>query len=286
MKLVSTSIFFIFISLIFSSANLLAQEAIAVACNESITTTLYFPSDIIKVIEPAENFNFQFERGTKIGLLKGSKGNPSNLSVITELGNIYSFALSYSEVVNKFNFFLKVDQAVGQVPIEKKSQIVIPKDTTAMDIPQQPEPDNLYDFDREEYYEIFCQNTYLQKAEVKRCFGKQKKIVLRLNNILVDRNEKYFVLQIENDSKREYKVQGLSFFKKTKEDQLGKIMTPRYTFNLQETIDPGSINELVYVFEKFNLTTKELVTVVLLEAETDHLVELPLSHLFVNTPTN
>ena len=340
MKLVST---YIFVIVLFLSVKLQAQDAIAVSSNDNVTTTLFFPSNIVKVIKPAVNFNFQYEQGTNMGLLKARRGKSSNLLVITELGNIYSFALSYSEQVQKYHFILKANQAVGQLtsdsfnrnndnrtsesgqlPLseideskvevvvdasvnndtftptnnEKENQskvtnavdslekpIVNPSDDTVINSIDEIESDSLYDIDREEYYQIYCQNNYLQKVQIKRCFKKHKKISLRLNNILVDRNEKYFILQIENNSKSEYKVDGLSFFKKTNEG-LEKIMSPLYTFNLQEVIAPGSINELVYVFRKFDLTNKELVTVVLLEVESGNLVELPLNHLYVNSPSN
>ncbi|SHJ62998.1 DUF4138 domain-containing protein [Pseudozobellia thermophila] len=145
---------------------------------------------------------------------------------------------------------------------------------------------DLYDVDREEYYRIFCENNYLQKTVFKRSFRQNKRIVLKLNNILVDREEIYFVLQIENNSRREYHIDGVSFFKKTGVGQLQKIMKPKYTFNLQESLDPASVNEIVYVFEKFKLSSKELIYVALAEKDTDNMVILPLDNKQVNFPSN
>ncbi|QCX00036.1 DUF4138 domain-containing protein [Aggregatimonas sangjinii] len=330
-----------------------AQSAIPINANDNVTTTIFFPSNIAKVVPPAVNFNFEYEDHTQIGLLKGRKGKPSNLLVITEDGYAYSFALSYSEEIQKFNFILTIDQAVSQTnpgktvgasdvadrkteendspeitdntsaPVDtdtsdatqaneadtssstatdNKPTAQVNMDNTSMDtlvqqnkdVPKQAsgnnsrenEDDDLYDTDREEYYRIFCENNYLQKTILKRSFRKNKKIALRLNNILTDRNEKYFILQIENNSKKEFSVGGLGFFRRTGVGQLEKIITPLYSFNLQETIDPQSVNEVVYVFKNFEIGNKETVSIVLTDASSDNGVVLPMDNLIVNSPSN
>lgn len=339
-------------SIFFTCFAVRAQSAIPINANDNVTTTIFFPSNIAKVVPPAVNFNFEYEAETQIGLLKGRKGKPSNLLVITEDGYAYSFALKYSEEIQQFNFILTTDQAVsqtnpnktvrasdvaerktednGQPDVAENTRTPIDTDTTettqadknttsstdandkqtarvnmdntSMDTLVQQnkdvskptsqeegwenEDDDLYDSDREEYYRIFCENNYLQKTILKRSFRKNKKIALRLNNILTDRNEKYFVLQIENNSKKEFAVGGLGFFRKTGVGQLEKIITPLYSFNLQETIDSQSINEVVYVFKNFEIGSKETVSIVLTDANSDNGVVLPMDYLIVNSSSN
>ena len=331
-------------SMLFSGVALRAQSAIPIASNDNVTTTIFFPSNIAKVIPPAVNFNFQYEENARIGLLKGRKGKPSNLLVITEDGYAYSFALRYSDEIEQFNFILTTDQAVshmnptktvpsvdvaiseegdtgglsvtteidstsneGQNPKVSDSNGVAPTaqvklDNTTIDtlvqqnkdISQQTSEDNLganeeddlYDTDREEYYKIFCENNYLQRPEIIRVFRQSKKILLQLNNILVDRNEKYFVFQIENNSRKEFDLESVSFFRKTGVGQLQKIMTPSYTFNLQEKIDPDSINEIVLVFDNFTISSKEEIIVVLADVDYEKMVKLPLKNIIVNFPSN
>jgi len=334
-------------SLLFSTQLLWSQSPIAIEANDFITTTVFFPSNIKKVVAPAANFQFNYENNSNIGLIKGRRGNPSNLLVITAQGYVYSFALSYAEEVSEFNFILSTDQAISKTNVanvkhsnsttaKSPPSVETPPDvTTAQDpvvpaqqddstandssetnrsepVPVQKAPqeippseknpvqnteeekvisafeveEDLYDVDREEYYRIYCENNYLQKTIFKRSFRQSKRIAVRLNNILVDRNEKYFVLQIENNSKREYSVAGLSFFRKSNVGQLEKIMEPLYSFNLQETIDPDSINEIVYVFKNFKIGSKEKVMVVLASTETDNVVILPLDNLLINSPSN
>lgn len=316
--------------LLFSSQIIWSQSAIAIETNDFVTTTIFFPSNIKKVVSPASNFRFSYEEGSNIGLLKGRSGKPSNLLVITEQGFVYSFALRFTEEVSEFNFFLKKEQAISKTKLaiesSKDSKIVgstsndeeVRKNKTntppisSVNTNTNLEPDSekgmannksekqlivpsavdslpqkdLYDVDREEYYRIYCENNYLQKTSYKRSFRQNKKIAVRLNNVLTDRNEKYFILQIENNSRREYQVAGLSFFRKLDVGQLKKIMNPLYSFNLQEKIDPESVNEVVYVFKNFKISAKEKIIVVLADANSDNMVLLPLDDLLINFSSN
>ncbi|WP_373517494.1 DUF4138 domain-containing protein [Pricia sp.] len=272
--------------------------------NEHATTTLFFPAAISKTIDPAANFKFEYQNDDlSIGLLSGKNGSPSNLTVITDDGYIYSFALQYSEKIETFNFILAIDMAVGRIPNRtshsvdnEDKEVKLDSPTEADDEPyEETEYDtlgssngegDLYDVDREEYYRIFCENNYLQKSIFMRTFRQNKRVVLKLNNILTDNDEIYFVLQVENNSRKEYVVNGLSFFRKTGVGQLQKIINPIYVFNLQDKIDPQSINEVVFVFKRFTISSKEEVYVVLDELENDRMVMLPLDNTQINAPTN
>lgn len=321
-------------------------KPIVLLANEHATTTLFFPSAISKTIDPAVNFKFEYQNDElNIGLLSGKNGSPSNLTVITDDGYIYSFGLKYSEKIETFNFMLATDMAVGRIPNHKSQPVVnenreltmdsrheetdksdiasaepieLPSHDTSSDsetsdpiennslnlqapLKEDDEPNqdvkydhlgsgdgegDLYDSDREEYYRIFCENNYLQKTIFMRTFRQNKRVVLKLNNILTDHDEIYFVLQIENNSRKEYSVNGLSFFHKKGVSQLQKIMKPIYVFNLQDKIDPQSINEVVFVFKRFTISKREEVYVVLDELENNRMVMLPLDNKQINAPTN
>lgn len=319
---------------------------IKLLANEHTTTTLFFPSAISKTIDPDVSYTFEYsDDDPSIGLLKGRKGRPSNLTVITDEGYIYSFSIHYSENIDSFNFMMTNDMAIGRVPgsksklIDKKEikEVIdasteipdehegIPLETadlrqknSSSDMETMAQNDNhihnaqdplleddelflegndetiglstgegdLYDIDREEYYRIFCENNYLQKTIFRRTFRQNKKVLLKLNNILVDRDEVFFILQVENNSRKEYEVNGLSFFRKSGVGQLQKIMKPLYTFNLQDKIDPQSINEVVFVFKRFTISNKEEVYIVLDGLENNRMVMLPLDSKQINAPTN
>ncbi len=144
------------------------------------------------------------------------------------------------------------------------------------------EESDLYNSDPEEYYRIFCENNYLQKTIYKRSFRQNKKIIVRLNNILIDHDEVYFMLNLENTSKKEYAVNGLSFFIKDKNNKNPKIIEPVYTFNLQKLIDPESDNEIVYVFKRFPVSNDETLEIVLDEKNGTRMVILPLDYKYLN----
>ncbi len=323
-----------------------SAKPVALLANEHATTVLFFPSAIVKTIDPAAHFNFKFQNDNlSIGLLSGKNGSPSNLTVITHDGYIYSFALQYSEKIETFNFMLSTDMAVGRIPnytspsvpnedkevkLDSRTQAIDKNNSASIDsrtmtsvhtysdteisaleannslhfqasLNGESEPSqeikfghqgsnngegDLYDVDREEYYRIFCENNYLQKTIFMRTFRQNKRVVLKLNNILTDHDEIYFVLQVENNSRKEYAVNGLSFFRKSGVGQFQKIMKPIYVFNLQDKIDPQSINEVVFVFKRFTISNKEEIYVVLDERDNDRMVMLPLDNKQINAPTN
>ena len=101
---------FFFVSLAVAQANNLP---ITVAANERITVTLFFPSEIETVIQPAVNYKFEYEQQSTMGTLVGRKGAVSNLTVITKDGNIFSFLLQYEQEVSNFTYVLSEDQAIG-----------------------------------------------------------------------------------------------------------------------------------------------------------------------------
>src|SRR5680860_1268499 len=108
-------LFSLMASWLLTSGNLKANSGpITVEANENTTVSFFFPSPISKVIEPAAHFSFKREPDGNLATLKAKKGNPSNLTVITEDGDIFSFALSYSETIQNFTFVLSPEQAIGK----------------------------------------------------------------------------------------------------------------------------------------------------------------------------
>ncbi|MBU2997466.1 conjugative transposon protein TraN [Cellulophaga baltica] len=319
------------------SAPLFAQnnaEPLTIKANQNTTITLFFPSAIETVIPPGINYKFDYEIGNTLATLQARKGSPSNLTVITVQGEVFSIFLNYSEKLDTFTYLFTPDQAVGQVNVNNASQnsdskMVEQEVTLAQDLPKTTKPTiefpekpinsapslnsdviksqnnfdqdgivdselytveesgygnqegDLYESDPEQYYRIFCENNYLQKTIYKRSFRQNKKIIIRLNNILVDREEVYFMLNLENTSKKEYAVNGLSFFIKDKTNN-PKILEPVYTFNLQTLIDPESNNEIVYVFKKFPVSNDETLEIVLDEKDGNRMVILPLDYKYLN----
>lgn len=100
----------LFASISIANANNLP---ITITANESVTVTLFFPSEIEKVIEPSVNYKFEYAQHGTMGTLVARRGAKSNLTVITNDGSIFSFSLQYHHEVNNFTYVLSSNQAIG-----------------------------------------------------------------------------------------------------------------------------------------------------------------------------
>ncbi|SIS97624.1 protein of unknown function [Zobellia uliginosa] len=298
---------------------------IPVSVNESITITLFFPSEIKKVVKPASHYKFEYEPNGKIAALVARKGATSNLTVITKNGYIYSFLLQYDNEVNSFTYVLTEDQAIGKLnrssvaevsntngslaghdeeTVERQSVAektveektieeeaigqtdvdtfeepssnenndtgkkieadLRPNDLASGETPETMES-SLYESDREGYYRIFCENSYLQKTKFKKISNTVNLIGLQLNNIIKDHNDLHFVLEVKNDSWSDYKVKSLRFFIKSLEGNREIQIKDLFIYNLQESIPAHSNNHLVFVCKNFVMGKGQNIYVLLEE---------------------
>ena len=172
------------------------NNPILIEANENNIVSVFFPSRINKVIEPSEDFKFEYEEKGVIGVVKANNINhkrTSNFTVITVDGNIFSFELKYSNTITNLNFILTPDMAVGSIKssikevdtiahidlsyntvnhsekdtLEEKKAITATTILTKNNINNKPikkikkNDYNLYSEDSKEYYHIFCENNYL-----------------------------------------------------------------------------------------------------------------------------
>ncbi|MDB2607137.1 hypothetical protein N9Y48_05115, partial [Zobellia sp.] len=121
-----------------------------------------------------------------------------------------------------------------------------------VEIPENTE-NSLYESDREGYYQIFCENSYLKKTRFKKSLSTINLIGLQLNNIIKDHNDLHFVMEVKNDSWTDYKVKSLKFFIKSPKGNHEIEIEELFVFNLQETIKEHSGNHLVFVCKDFVL---------------------------------
>ncbi|WP_303399793.1 hypothetical protein [Zobellia uliginosa] len=302
---------------------------IPVSVNESITITLFFPSEIEKVVKPAPHYKFEYEPNGKIATLVARKGATSNLTVITKNGYIYSFLLQYDNEVNSFTYVLTEDQAIGKLNRSSVAEVsntngslaghdeeIVEKQAgektvdkqaieeeavegeavgqTDVDTFEEPSSNensdtgkkieadlrpndlageetletmesSLYESDREGYYRIFCENSYLQKSKFKKISNTVNLIGLQLNNIIKDHNDLHFVLEVKNDSWSDYKVKSLRFFIKSLEGNREIQIKDLFIYNLQESIPAHSNNHLVFVCKNFVMGKGQNIYVLLEE---------------------
>src|SRR5690554_5088249 len=96
----------------------LAQEPTAIDtiyANEQKTVSLFFPDPIRQGITGSANFAFSYNRDKEqyFGLLQATPGEESNLLVVTNNGDIYSYLLCYSRKLEKFNYFIDTSASIG-----------------------------------------------------------------------------------------------------------------------------------------------------------------------------
>ncbi len=315
------------------------NNPILVPANEDTTVTFFFPENIMKVVTPASNYLFEYEENGTIGTLKAKKGAPSNLTVITMAGRIYSFLLRYEKEVVNFTYVLSPQESIGMIPTShgktrvmravsgaKEDELIQAKafntrentgsdgeattaeqtitmqvDSTNKDQANYiaaypanseeaktgsnfvPKSGGLYEVDRNGYYDIFCENNFLQKGDFDAYGNTINRIGIQLNNIIADRNELYFFMEIQNTSWSDYTLRKLQFFVKTRELTTKLQVKELFTYNLPETVPEHSNHQLVFVCKKFKLAANQKVYVVLEEQEgRQRSVILPLEREGIN----
>ncbi|WP_298503608.1 DUF4138 domain-containing protein [uncultured Maribacter sp.] len=242
-------------------------------------------SFLLKYSEKIEKFNYIINPNSSVGKTKLSSNDKETLEQENDVVKQISDSNLEEEQTPTDITFQTVDlkKKKEKSVVQNQNQEEYFKQENTKDLPEDPVYESdLYESDKEEYFRVFCENNYLQKSIYKRSFRQSKKILVRLNNILIDRDEMYFMVSLENTSKKEYNVHGLSFFLKDSKNAKAVIKKPIYTFNLQKVIDPESNNEVVYVFKKFALESKQILEIVLDEKEGNRMVILPLDIKYLN----
>lgn len=91
------------------------QQLDTIYANERMNVALFFPTDIRQGIVGSKEFVFTYNRelGQPLGLLKATKGEPSNLLVITTDGKVYSYIIKYADVLTELNRFISVNSSIG-----------------------------------------------------------------------------------------------------------------------------------------------------------------------------
>lgn len=246
--------------------------------NDHKNVALFFPNPIRQGITGSENFVFTYNREKEqyFGLLQATPGNESNLLIINNNGSIFSYIVRYKEVLKTLNYFIQDSTSIGnERPI-----------TEAVD----DEDNSIERFDfKTNYYERFC--LYLVKRRQR--IGKLKKrndgIILKIENIVFDKEELYFVMTIENKSSLDYDVNFLNLTiqtrKKGKTKSLQALnLEPVFEYNLPLKIKEGQMTKLIYVVPKFSISDERLVLLELNEKNGERSVKLKISDKTINNP--
>ena len=273
---------FIFISIfLFVTVLTTAQPPFrldTIYANDQKNVALFFPEPIRQGITGSENFVFTYnrEKGQYFGLLQAKPGKESNLLVVGKNGTVFSYILKYRKKLDRLNYFIPTSQSIGnEKPTGLDSTTIVKREDTI---------DN-----RTYYYNKFCSYLIDRKQHIGRIKKRNDGIIMRIENIVFDKEELYFVIQIENKSSLDYDLNFLKLsvetIKKGKKKSLQKLyQEPIFKYNLPSKIKENESVRFVYVLPKFSMSNERMAVLELNEESGERNLKLKISHRFINNP--
>lgn len=246
--------------------------------NDTKNVALFFPEPIRQGITGSDNFVFTYNREKEqyFGLLQAKPGKESNLLVVNRNGSIFSYIVSYKKQLSKLNYFIPLSNSIGnEKPIVTDS---IQAETSEKSI-----DNSTY------YYHKFCSYLLNRNQRIGRIKKRNEGIVLSVKNIVFDKEELYFVIQIENNSTLDYDLNFLNLSIETRQKGKKKSLQslyqkPIYKHNLPSKIVEGKMIRFVYVLSKFSLSNDRRAILELNEKDGERNIELKISHRYINNP--
>ncbi|QIH37336.1 conjugative transposon protein TraN [Flavobacterium sp. Sr18] len=221
----------------------------SLAIGYSKTTNIVFPYAIKSVDRGSADILVQKAKGLEnILQIKAAKVDfiPTNLTVVTSDGKLYSFILRYDEQTPYLNL------SVNTTEPHKR--------------------DGLFSAEsgNEQQLQLYSKLALYDKSKIEG--GKESRygVKLHLNGIFIQNDVMYYRIVVANHSKIKYDVDQFRFFirdsKKVKRTASQEIeITPLYILNNSETIDEESENTFVFALPKFTIPEKKYLVVQLME---------------------
>ncbi|WP_276388271.1 DUF4138 domain-containing protein [Eudoraea chungangensis] len=246
--------------------------------NDTKNVALFFPEPIRQGITGSDNFVFTYNREKEqyFGLLQAKPGKESNLLVVNRNGAIFSYIVRYKKQLSKLNYFIPLSNSIGnEKPIVTDSIQVV---TSEKNI------DN-----RTYYYQKFCSYLLNRNQRIGRIKKRTQGIVLNVENVVFDKEELYFVIQIENNSTMDYDLNFLNLSIETRQKGKKKSLQSLYQepickHHLPSKIAEGKMVRFVYVMPKFSLSDDRRAILELNENDGERNIKLNISHRYINNP--
>jgi hypothetical protein len=246
--------------------------------NDSKNVALFFPEPIRQGITGSENFVFTYNREKEqyFGLLQAQPGKESNLLVINRNGSIFSYIVRYKAQLSKLNYFIPLSHSIGNE-----------KPKVADSIQTKVSGKNI-DNDKY-YYQKFCSYLLDRRQYLGRYTRRNDGVILRLENIVFNKEELYFVIQIRNNSTLDYDLNFLNLSVETRQKGKKKSLQSLYKeaifkHNLPSKILVDGMVRFVYVMPKFSLSNDRRVILELNEKDGERHIEMKISHKYINNP--
>lgn len=269
-------------------------------------TTLFFSNPIKSGIVGSSNFTFGFskDKHSNIGILKATPGEESNLLVITDNGNIFSFTIKYKKDIQKLNYFINDSIAIGNEEGERIIENNHPSGTGKInkgEIKETKVETNVVEaitvnnFEKDvvkdtvDVYKSLCQKEISNPIFYNRIYGTKDKVFVKLKNIVYKENDIYFTIILKNDSTLDYDINYLNFYITSRNKKRNTVTQTipykyKYIYNLPTRIGSFQTIEVVYVYEKFSLNENKIVLVEMTEDNGERNIKLEIPNTFVNNP--
>tara|TARA_R110002049_G_scaffold218443_1_gene390088 strand:+ start:1662 stop:2519 length:858 start_codon:yes stop_codon:yes gene_type:complete len=246
--------------------------------NDQKNVALFFPEPIRQGITGSDNFVFTYNRENEqyLGLLQAKPGKESNLLVVNKDGSVFSYIIKYRERLSRLNYFIPTSSSIGNERPTANDSIGVAN--------SEPNIEN-----REQYYKRFCSYLLDGKQRISRLKKRMEGIALSVENIVFDKDELYFVIQIKNNSSLDYDLNFLNLSietrQKGKKKSLQKLyQEPLYRYNVPSRIGKNETVRLLYVLPKFSLSNERRAVLELNEKGGERNIILSISHRYINNP--
>lgn len=254
--------------------------------NDQKNVALFFPSPIQQGITGSENFVFTYNREKEqhFGLLQATPGKESNLLVISDSGAIFSYIVKYSEDLKKLNYFIAETNSIGNVFPASDGIKDLRNDLGLKD-----DSDKSISVSNKNYFRKFCSYLIGKKQGIGSIKKRKNDIILRVENIVFDKEHLFFVLEIQNRSTIDYEVSFLELSvqttKKGKRKSMQKLVQePSLKYQMPGIIKEGQSARFIYVMPKFSIAADKEVVLDLNEKNGERDLKLKVKQRFINNP--
>src|SRR3970040_1351302 len=217
----------------------------------SKTTNIVFPFAIKSVDRGSEDVLVQKGKGFEnILQIKAAKQEfvPTNLTVVTADGKLYSFLLSYDEQNPQLNLSVNTTEPLKQHVLFSSGS------------------------GNEQELQLYSKFALYDKCRIRGERESKYGIKLHLNGIFIQNDVMYYRIVVVNHSKIKYDIDQFRFFirdsRKVKRTASQEIeITPLHILNNYETIDEESENTFVFAVAKFTIPEKKYLAIQLMEKD-------------------
>ncbi len=264
-------LFFIGMVLVNASFAKEPQQLDTIYANNTMNMALFFPSDIRQGIVGSENFVFTYnrEKGQTLGLLKATKGEQSNLLVITTDGKVYSYIIKYADSLAELNRFVSLFESIGD---EKsgRSRVSSGQDSISSQITEEEGKSiDSISVGKGKYSKEFIEKScasLLKRPERKNIVKRKNGMSLSIKNFVYYKDLVFMQFEIKNESGIDFDVDTLEVFKaignnKRKSSYQELAINPIHIYRMPEKVRHGGTARFVYVMKKFTLGDSEKVLI-------------------------